>query len=50
MVIDESEIRISGEASVKDRSETKMLNPKLETLNKVKYGNHKTQDRIILEF
>jgi len=27
------EIQISGEASVKDQSESKKLNPKLETLN-----------------
>lgn len=35
MVADKSEIRISGEESVKDQSQTKMLNPKLKTTSNI---------------
>ncbi len=41
--ITKSEIPISGDASVKDQLETKMLNPKLETLNSKQTQMSETQ-------
>jgi hypothetical protein len=43
-VIQKSEIRISAEASVKDQSETKMPNPKLQILNSKQTQMSKTQN------